>query len=146
MRDTRPVPIQGLFEVVRGGVASNLFAADTRSDFDQPESLLARGPRKNAEIGDQQIDAFQSGQWQLAARLDRSPKPLRRLKSNAAPMLFPAEDAPESCKGLKHGLKELERREVLVDYRPGAGIRVAPHFYSTDEDVERTVAEIREIL
>ena len=43
-------------------------------------------------------------------------------------------------------VKELERREVLVDYRPGAGIRVAPHFYSTDEDVERTVAEIREIL
>jgi kynureninase len=43
-------------------------------------------------------------------------------------------------------VKELERREVLVDYRPGAGIRVAPHFYSTDDDVERTVAEIRQIV
>jgi kynureninase len=43
-------------------------------------------------------------------------------------------------------VKELERREVLVDYRPGAGIRVAPHFYSTDEDVDRTIAEIRRIL
>jgi kynureninase len=43
-------------------------------------------------------------------------------------------------------VKELERREVLADYRPGAGIRVAPHFYSTDEDVERTVAEIRQIV
>src|SRR3984957_3059631 len=43
-------------------------------------------------------------------------------------------------------VKELERREVLLDYRPGAGIRVAPHFYSTDDDVERTVAEIREIV
>jgi len=43
-------------------------------------------------------------------------------------------------------VKELERREVLVDYRPGAGIRVAPHFYSTDDDVERTVAEIRDIV
>lgn len=43
-------------------------------------------------------------------------------------------------------VKELERREVLVDYRPGAGIRVAPHFYSTDNDVERTVAEIRRIV
>jgi kynureninase len=38
--------------------------------------------------------------------------------------------------------KELARREVLVDYRPGAGIRVAPHFYTTDDEVERTVAEI----
>ncbi len=47
---------------------------------------------------------------QLAARLDRSPKPLRRLKSNAAPIIFPAEDAPEICKGREHGLEELERR------------------------------------
>jgi len=29
--------------------------------------------------------------------------------------------------------RELIRREVLVDYRPNAGIRVAPHFYTTDE-------------
>ncbi len=41
---------------------------------------------------------------------------------------------------------ELIRREVLVDYRPGAGIRVSPHFYTTDEEVERTVAEIAQIL
>jgi kynureninase len=39
--------------------------------------------------------------------------------------------------------KELERREVLVDYRPGAGIRVAPHFYTTDEELEHTVGEIQ---
>ena len=43
-------------------------------------------------------------------------------------------------------VKELERREVLVDFRPGAGIRVAPHFYSTDDDVERTIAEIQKLL
>jgi kynureninase len=42
--------------------------------------------------------------------------------------------------------KELARREVLVDYRPGAGIRVAPHFYTTDDEVERTVAEIVDIV
>jgi kynureninase len=41
--------------------------------------------------------------------------------------------------------RELIRREVLVDYRPGAGIRVAPHFYTTDEELERTISEIREI-
>jgi kynureninase len=38
--------------------------------------------------------------------------------------------------------RELVRREVLVDYRPGAGIRVAPHFYTTDEELEHTVEEI----
>jgi kynureninase len=38
--------------------------------------------------------------------------------------------------------KELSRRDVLVDHRPGAGIRIAPHFYSTDEELERTIREI----
>ncbi len=42
--------------------------------------------------------------------------------------------------------KELIRREILVDYRPGAGIRVSPHFYTTDEEVEHTVAQIAEIV
>ncbi len=42
--------------------------------------------------------------------------------------------------------KELERREVLVDYRPGAGIRIAPHFYTTDEELERTIAETRSVI
>src|SRR5262249_37415275 len=42
--------------------------------------------------------------------------------------------------------KELSRRDFLVDYRPGAGIRIAPHFYSTDEELELVMGEIRKIL
>ena len=41
---------------------------------------------------------------------------------------------------------ELLRRDYLVDYRPGAGIRVAPHFYTKDEELELTVREISKIL
>jgi kynureninase len=37
-------------------------------------------------------------------------------------------------------------RDVVIDFRPGAGIRVAPHFYTTDDEVERVVAEIDDIL
>ncbi|HEX9483821.1 MAG TPA: aminotransferase class V-fold PLP-dependent enzyme [Gemmatimonadaceae bacterium] len=37
-------------------------------------------------------------------------------------------------------------RDVIVDYRPGAGIRVAPHFYSSDDEVESVVGNIDEIL
>jgi kynureninase len=37
-------------------------------------------------------------------------------------------------------------RDVVIDYRPGAGIRVAPHFYTTDDEVERVVGEIDDIL
>ena len=42
--------------------------------------------------------------------------------------------------------RELLRRDFLVDYRPGAGIRIAPHFYSTDEELDLTVREIRKIV
>jgi kynureninase len=43
-------------------------------------------------------------------------------------------------------VKELLRREVLVDYRPGAGIRIAPHFYTKDEELDLTLNEIQKIL
>ncbi|HWZ59599.1 MAG TPA: aminotransferase class V-fold PLP-dependent enzyme [Gemmatimonadaceae bacterium] len=36
----------------------------------------------------------------------------------------------------------LAEEHILVDYRPGAGIRVAPHFYTTDEEIDRTVSAI----
>jgi kynureninase len=41
---------------------------------------------------------------------------------------------------------ELLRRDFLVDFRPGAGIRIAPHFYSKDEELELVIREIRQIL
>jgi kynureninase len=40
----------------------------------------------------------------------------------------------------------LLERDILVDYRPGAGIRVAPHFYTSDDELETVVATIDEAL
>jgi kynureninase len=37
-------------------------------------------------------------------------------------------------------------RDILVDYRPEAGIRVAPHFYTSDEELEHAVAAIDDSL
>jgi kynureninase len=37
---------------------------------------------------------------------------------------------------------ELIRRGVIVDHRPGAGIRMAPHFYNTDEEIDRAMAAL----
>jgi kynureninase len=37
-------------------------------------------------------------------------------------------------------------RDVIIDFRPGAGIRVAPHFYTTDEEIERVATEMAAIL
>ena len=42
--------------------------------------------------------------------------------------------------------RALLARDVIVDYRPGAGIRIAPHFYTSDEELESVVAMIDEIL
>jgi len=39
--------------------------------------------------------------------------------------------------------KELVRREVIVDYRPGAGVRISPHFYTTDDEVEQVIKEMK---
>ena len=37
-------------------------------------------------------------------------------------------------------------RDIIVDYRPGAGIRVAPHFYTSDDELEYAVDTIDDIL
>ncbi len=42
--------------------------------------------------------------------------------------------------------KELNARNVVVDYRPGAGVRIAPHFYNSAEECRRALTEIDEIL
>jgi len=41
---------------------------------------------------------------------------------------------------------ELNARDVVVDYRPGAGVRLSPHFYTRDGELDEAVAEMREIL
>lgn len=41
--------------------------------------------------------------------------------------------------------KELVRRDFIVDYRPGAGVRISPHFYTKDEELELVIAEMKKI-
>jgi kynureninase len=41
---------------------------------------------------------------------------------------------------------ELLRRKILVDFRPGAGIRVAPHFYTTDDEIAHTIQELVSVV
>jgi kynureninase len=48
--------------------------------------------------------------------------------------------------GSERVYRELLTRRVFVDYRPGCGIRVSPHVYTTDDEIEtyfRTVDELR---
>jgi len=41
--------------------------------------------------------------------------------------------------------RELIRREFIIDYRPGAGIRISPHFYTTDNELELVIREMKKI-
>jgi kynureninase len=41
---------------------------------------------------------------------------------------------------------ELGRRQVLVDFRPGAGIRIAPHFYTSEDEIAHTIHELSNIV
>lgn len=42
--------------------------------------------------------------------------------------------------------RALLANDVIVDYRPNAGIRIAPHFYTSDDELERAVRLIGDIL
>jgi kynureninase len=41
---------------------------------------------------------------------------------------------------------ELIRRGVIVDHRPGAGIRIAPHFYNTEDEIDHAIGMLRDIV
>jgi kynureninase len=41
---------------------------------------------------------------------------------------------------------ELEARQILCDFRPDAGLRFGPHFFTTDDEIELTVSELRGIV
>ena len=41
--------------------------------------------------------------------------------------------------------KCLKSRDILCDYRPGAGIRLSPHFYNRDDELDLAIAAIGEI-
>ena len=42
--------------------------------------------------------------------------------------------------------RELLQRDILVDYRPQAGVRFSPHFYTKDEELNSAIAAVDEIL
>ena len=42
--------------------------------------------------------------------------------------------------------RELLARDILVDYRPQAGIRISPHFYNHQEECDFALLQIEEIL
>jgi kynureninase len=51
-------------------------------------------------------------------------------------------DMPNS----KEVCEQLLKRDILVDYRPKAGVRFSPHFYNSDQELEVGIAAVEEIV
>ena len=63
----------------------------------------------------------------------------RRAENRGGTVSIDMPDAEQVC-------RELLKRDILVDYRPKAGVRMAPHFYTKDEELETAIATAAEIL
>jgi kynureninase len=42
--------------------------------------------------------------------------------------------------------ERLAERRVFVDWRPGAGLRISPHFFNTDEEIEEALNILAELI
>jgi kynureninase len=42
--------------------------------------------------------------------------------------------------------RELAERQILCDFRPEVGLRLGPHFFTSDEELHHVVDQIVEIL
>ena len=95
------------------------------------------------EIGVEAIRAKSQRQTtRLIALADEAGFRVRTLRNPEARGGVVILDIPDG----KRVTAELIRREVLVDYRPGAGIRIAPHFYTLEEELDHTIREVQSIL
>ncbi len=97
------------------------------------------GLRIVREVG---VDPIRSHSMHLTARL------LEGILEMGYPTLTPREPArrggtvcvnPPDAEQIARQLLE---RNYLIDYRPDAGIRISPHFYSTEEECDAILAEI----
>ncbi len=91
------------------------------------EAIRRKSERQTAWL----IAAADTRDWRISAPRD----PARRGGTVAF-------DVPHAA----HVAKALLARDVVIDYRPGAGIRVAPHFYTTDAELTACIDAIDDIL
>ena len=41
---------------------------------------------------------------------------------------------------------QLDERQIICDFRPDVGLRLGPHFFTTDDELELAVSAMREIV
>jgi kynureninase len=91
------------------------------------EAIRTKSRRQTARL----VALADERQWKVNAPRD----PNRRAGTVAI-------EVPEGL-AVSHALGA---RGILVDYRPGAGVRIAPHFYTRDDEIDAAIGAIDEIL
>jgi kynureninase len=95
------------------------------------EAGIARIREKSKKMTARLIELADQRGWRVNA--PRDPE----LRGGTVAIDMP--NAKEVC-------QELLRRDVLVDYRPLAGVRFSPHFYNTMEEIDRAIQTVDEVL
>jgi kynureninase len=91
------------------------------------------------------IDAIRAKSIRQTARL------VELARQNGWPCRVPTETSKRGgtvVLDVPHGLevsRALKERDILCDFRPGAGIRLAPHFYTRDDELGTAIESIAEI-
>jgi kynureninase len=91
------------------------------------DEIRAKSTRQTSRL----IDLSDAAGWKVSAARD----PARRGGTVAVEMPH----AP-------HVAAELNARDVCCDYRPGAGVRFSPHFYTRDDELDAAVDAVKDIL
>lgn len=91
------------------------------------EKIRAKSMRQTAHL----IEGAQARGWKVNTPLD----PAERAGTVSV-----------ECPHAREVKCELIARDILVDYRPAAGVRLSPHFYNRDSELDFTLAQIEDIL
>lgn len=130
--DPRPMrPVDGPFRYLNGTPAIPALYAARAGYGIVAEVGLERIRRRSLALTQRILDACDSRGWK--AWTPREPERRGGSVSVGIP-------------GAERVVERIATRGVLVDHRPQVGIRIGPHFYNTDDDVDRGVAAIAEAL
>jgi len=97
-------------------------------------------------LNDVGVQAIREKSQRLTARLSDGARSRGWLVNTSQNPAERAGTVSIDCPHAYEVCRELLAREILVDYRPLAGIRISPHFYNQQEECDFALSQIEEIL
>jgi kynureninase len=95
------------------------------------------------EVGSETIarESHRRTEWIIDFALERGWKinSPRDVNERGGSVMIGVDDGPAM-------VDSLAQREVFVDCRPGVGLRISPHFFNTDEEVEEAMGILAEVM